>query len=339
MARYTTGSLTLQSACKISYFRGQLAGRLKAKSSSAGAMISVNLSHDQVQGYLKAMSDADVTDSVQIACINSPLNCTLSGPESAIDVVKQRLDEEGIFAQKLKTGVAYHSSFMSIIAGDYLSHMGTLESSTSRSSIPMISTVTGRSVRSKELATGQYWVDNLVSPVRFADAIQTITQKAATLKVGLGSITDLVEIGPHAALKRPVQDTVAQAGNRKQTRYTSALYRSKGAVESTLKLLGHLFCHGHEVNISEANRLLSSSTPSFLVDCPEYPFDRSHVYWAESRLSRDFRLREPVSGDFLGWRFHDWNPLEPRWRNLWSVETTPWVGDHVVSVAKTILLK
>ncbi|KAI0451357.1 hypothetical protein F5B21DRAFT_528029 [Xylaria acuta] len=334
-AAYTTGALSLQSACKVSYFRGQLAGRLKAKAGSVGSMISVNITHGEVKDRLKAMGNPDVDNSVYIACINSPINCTLSGPERTIDAVKRHLDEEGIFAQKLKTGVAYHSSFMLIIAKDYLSRMGTLDAG-NKSAIPMISTVTGQSVRSSILAMAQYWVDNLVSPVLFSDAIGIVTQKASTLKVGLGSITDLVEIGPHSALKRPIQDTVAQAGNRKQTRYASALHRSKDAVASILELLGHLFCHGHEFNISEANRLLSNPTPSFLVDCPEYPFDHSHTYWIESRLSRDFRLREPVSGDFLGWRFHDWNPLEPRWRNLWSVETTPWIGDHVVS--NTIIL-
>ncbi|GAW24702.1 hypothetical protein ANO14919_142930 [Xylariales sp. No.14919] len=330
-AAYTAGSLTLQSACKVSYFRGQLAGRLKAKAISAGAMISVNLPHDQVKSYLKTTGNRDVDGSVDVACINSPVNCTLSGPEHTIDVVKQHLDGEGIFAQKLNTGVAYHSSFMLIIANEYLSRMGTLEAENTRSVIPMVSTVTGRPVRLSALVTGQYWVDNLVSPVRFSDAIQLVTQKPSTLKAGLGNITDLVEIGPHSALKRPIQDTVSQVGNRKQTRYASALNRSKDAVQSVLELLGQLFCHGHEFNISEANRLLPSPTPPFLVDCPEYPFDRSHTYWSESRLSRDFRLRKPVSGDFLGWRFHDWNPLEPRWRNLWSVETTPWIGDHVVS--------
>ncbi|KAI8953117.1 hypothetical protein F4801DRAFT_576840 [Xylaria longipes] len=330
-AAYTTGALSLRSACKISYFRGQLSGKLKAKGSSVGAMISVNIAHDEVKCRLKAMDNPDIEDSVHIACINSPINCTLSGPERTIDTIKRHLNGEGIFAHKLKTGVAYHSSFMLIIAKDYLSRMGTLEAGNNTSTIPMISTVTGQPVRPSTLATAQYWVDNLVSPVRFSDAIQLLTQKASTLKVGLGSITDLVEIGPHPALKRPIQDTITQVGNRRQTRYANALHRSKDAVESILELLGHLFCHGHKFNISEANRLLCNRTPPFLVDCPEYPFDHSHTYWAESRLSRDFRLREPVSGDFLGWRFHDWNPLEPRWRNLWSVETTPWIADHVVS--------
>ncbi|KAI0967184.1 hypothetical protein F4678DRAFT_254795 [Xylaria arbuscula] len=329
-AAYTTSSLTLRSACKVSYFRGQLVGKLKAKATSSGAMISVNLPHDQVHPYLKTVSNLNIEDSVHIACINSPLNCTLSGSEPSIDALKSHLDEKGIFAQKLNTGVAYHSPLMLIIANQYLSQMGKLEAG-QRSAIPMISTVTGQPISTSILATGQYWVDNLVSPVLFSDAIQLITQKPATVKVGMGPISDLVEIGPHSTLKRSIQDTVAKVGNRKQTRYSSTLQRSKDAVESVLELLGHLFCHGHDINISAANGIWSSPPPSFLVDCPEYPFDHSHTYWAESRLSRDFRLREPVSGDLLGWRFHDWNPLEPRWRNLWSVDTTPWTGDHVVS--------
>ncbi|KAJ2993259.1 hypothetical protein NUW58_g1893 [Xylaria curta] len=330
-AAYTTGSISMQSACKIAYFRGKLAGKLKEKSRSVGAMISVNLQYDQVKSYLKAIGDPNVEDSIQIACINSPVNCTLSGPERAIDALIQHLDREGIFVQKLKTGVAYHSSFMLIIAAEYLSQMGALEPGHAGSGIPMISSVTGQPIRPSNLASGQYWVENLVSPVRFSEAIQNLTQKAPTLKVGLGDITDLVEIGPHSALKRPIQDTITQAENRKQPRYASVLHRSKDAVDSILELLGHLFCHGHEFDISEANGIPSGRNTPFLVDCPEYPFDHSRTYWAEPRLSRDFRLREPVYGDFLGWRFHDWNPLEPRWRNLWSVETTPWIGDHVVS--------
>ncbi|KAI1299584.1 hypothetical protein F5Y03DRAFT_408749 [Xylaria venustula] len=320
-AAYTSGSLTLRSACKVSYFRGLLVGKLKAKATSAGAMISVNLPHDQVHLYLKTVSNLNIEDSVHIACINSPVNCTLSGSESSVDLVKNHLDERGIFAQKLNTGVAYHSPLMLLIANEYLSQMGELEAGR-RSAIPMISTVTGERICTSKLATGQYWVDNLVSPVLFSDAIQLITQKPATLKVGMARISDLVEIGPHSTLKRSIQDTVAKVENRKQIRYTSTLHRSKDAVGSVLELLGHLFCHGHDVNISEANRILSSPPPPFLVDCPEYPFDHTHTYWAESRLSRDFRLREPVSGDLLGWRFHDWNPLEPRWRNLWSVSNT-----------------
>ncbi|KAI5917692.1 hypothetical protein F4810DRAFT_640865 [Camillea tinctor] len=338
-AAYAIGALSLQSACKVSYFRGKLAGRLRSNSSLPGVMMSVNLAQDQVHDYLTRRGPDGIESFINVACVNSPLNCTLSGNEFAIDTLKQQLDKDQIFAQKLKTGVAYHSPYMAAIAREYLIEMGTLEAGNgrlkgSRSSIPMVSSVTGRIIRPSILTTAQYWVDNMVSPVQFADAIRILCQSSLTLKVGTGIITDIVEIGSHSALRRPIQDTLAKPDSRKKkVRYTSVLHRSKPAVQSTLEFVGYLFCHGHAVSITAANQQSATEGPfaKFLVDCPEYPFDHSHTYWAESRLSKDFRLREPVTGDTLGSRFHDWNPLEPRWRNFWSVETTPWVGDHVVS--------
>ncbi|KAI1499235.1 hypothetical protein F5X99DRAFT_390720 [Biscogniauxia marginata] len=336
-AAYAIGALSLHSACKISYYRGQMAGKLRTLSSSSGTMMSVNLAQDEVQSYLNKQG-SEYTKYINVACVNSLVNCTLSGCEFAIDVLKKQLDKDGIFAQKLKTGVAYHSPYMLRIAREYLLEMGILECGNSklkgvRSSIPMVSSVTGRTIRPSLLTTAQYWVDNMVSPVQFADAMQLLCKSSLTLKVGTGCITDIAEIGSHCALRRPIQDTLGRDGNHKKVRYMSVLHRSKSAVQSTLEFVGYLFCHGHTVSITTANQQLSTQRPlpTFLVDCPEYPFDHSRIYWAESRLSKDFRLREPVSGDTLGSRFYDWNPLEPRWRNFWSVETTPWIGDHVVS--------
>ncbi|KAH6609746.1 putative polyketide synthase [Trichoderma cornu-damae] len=338
-AAYAIGALSLVSACKVSYFRGQFAGKLRAiKSTSPGAMLSVNLAEDRVAGYLADVK-ADDVGSVRTACINSPTNCTLSGPEGAIKAIKAQADKDGIFAHVLMTGVAYHSPSMQEIADDYLVSMGNLGSDGSvtrdakaaSTACPMVSSVSGKIARPATLATAQYWVENLVSPVRFSTAIQTLTQ-TSSLKVGLGRITDIVEIGPHPALRRPVLDTVAQPGNKNNSvRYSYALHRTEPAVETVLKLVGELFCHGHAgVSISAANQQ-ADSRAAFLIDCPEYPFDHSLSYWAESRISRDFRLREPVSGETLGMRVTDWNPLQPRWRAFLATESLPWIAHHVVS--------
>lgn len=326
-AAYAIGALSLESACKVSYFRGLLAGRLRDTSSSAGAMISVNLAEADVASYLDRMG----ISGVSVACINSPTNCTLSGPESAIDAIKKEADKESLFARKLTTGVAYHSSAMLAIADEYKQLMGDLEGGKSQSRIRMISTVTGQTARRDVLATPQYWVDNMVSPVRFAEAIHGLTGTSSSISKGfLGSITDIIEVGPTAALRRPVLDSLAEAGPRsKQARYASVLQRGTPAVNTTLELVGLLFAHGHQVSVTAANQLKSGGR--FLVDCPEYPFDHSNKYWAESRLSRDYRLRGAVQGEFLGVRASDWNPLEPRWRSFLSTETDPWLADHNVS--------
>ncbi|KXG50430.1 Acyl transferase/acyl hydrolase/lysophospholipase [Penicillium griseofulvum] len=329
-AAYTIGALSLLSACKVAFFRGKLTS---SGAITPGGMLSINVAKAEMPQYLMRAGE-EVASRLTVACINSPFNCTLSGPEEDINAVKVQADQDGLFAQKLKTGVAYHSVAMNAIADEYLMLIGTIEgadrqTSKVRARIPMVSSVSGKAIRQANLTDAQYWVNNLISPVQFSDAIQLLTQHSSTLKIGMGSITDLVEIGPHAALKRPINDTVQQVGNRKnEIRYLHVLHRSHRAIQTTLELAGQLFCLGHTISLPAVNMQSANARPQFLVDCPVYPFDRSRLYWTESRISRDFRLRGVVSGDTLGVRVSDWNPLEPRWRNFLSTESTPWTGDH-----------
>jgi acyl transferase domain-containing protein len=319
---YASGAISLESACRVSYYRGLLAGELRKElASNPGAMISVNLAENEVQGCLKRL-DYDDIKSIQLACINSPFNCTLSGDAEAIDVLKEYLDDEGIFAQKLKTGIAYHSNSMQAIAEKYASHIGYPKPGI-RPMLPMISSVTGQLISPDELRDSQYWVNNLVNPVQFSQAIKSLAQNS-----DIHGITDIAEVGSHATLKRPIQDTLKQIDDDKsEIHYSSVLLRTKSPVRAALEFIGGLFSRGYDVLIPMANR--QANDHSFVVNGPEYPFDHSNIYWAESRISSDFRLRADVP-EALGMRVSDWNPLEPRWRRLLSLDTCPWVGDHVV---------
>ncbi|KAI1342766.1 hypothetical protein F5Y15DRAFT_428725 [Xylariaceae sp. FL0016] len=333
-AAYAVGALSFESALKVSYFRGKLAARLLAVDAPGGAMMSVNLSEDEIPRYTRKRIPG-ISEAISIACINSPLNCTVAGHQDALEELKTHLDHDCIFAVMLKTGVAYHTPQMNSIADHYLSAIGDLTPGTLKkfNSIPMFSSVTGDVVKPSTLLTAQYWVDNMVSPVRFSMALSNMVEKAAKLRVGIKTISDLLEIGPHSALKRPVLDSLGQvASPRNEIRYHSALNRTKPSLESMIGVMGTLFCHGHPISVTEINQQTDEKNlPLILHDGPEYPFDHSNTYWAESRISRDFRLRKKVSGDLLGTPAYDWNPLEPRWRKFLSTSSMPWLRDHVVT--------
>lgn len=328
--------MSFASALKVAYFRGKLSANLSRKLLRPGAMLSVNLPESQVHVYL---AKHGLENDIHIACINSPFNCTLSGSEAAIDSMKGLLDRDEMFSRKLRTGVAYHSPDMHVIAREYHDRIQPLLPGTDlelTSPVEMISSVNGQVISVAKLGMPEYWVENLVSPVRFSSAVHALQRDIMTFRHGgpPQKMTDIIEIGPHAALRRPVLDTLRHhiPVRQERVRYMSTLDRSKPGVKSMLELAGQLFMLGHPISVIKANTLLwDQGTPPVLVDCPPYPFDHSQRYWSESRLSRDYRLRENVSSQLLGERFYDCNPLEPRWRNLWSIDSMPWVADHIVS--------
>lgn len=290
--------------------------------------MSVNLGEAEAEAYL---AKASLTGRVSVACINSPNNVTISGDENAIDQLHKKLEEDEVFARKIKMGVAYHSPAMHEVAQEYLSSMGRLEPRElhNGNNPVLISTVTGQMAAKTSLLNPQYWVDNLVSPVRFADALQYTVHTAHKVD-GLKQITNYLEIGPHGALQRPTRDSLAHAGNS-TARYTSALSRQDSPSKTMLQLVGQLFASGYRVSIPAANQQ-DASSPNVkpVVNAPEYPFDRTLTYWHESRISRDWRLREEPAHSLLGSRASDWNPLQPRWRKMLKVEEVPWIADHVV---------
>ncbi|KAI0101308.1 putative polyketide synthase [Nemania sp. FL0031] len=321
-AAYTVGALSLESACKVAYHRGRLAAQLAVTTSQPGAMMSVNLPEQQVHSYL---SEISLEGRIHIACVNSPLNVTLSGDEASIDTLKCHLEQDTIFARKLATGVAYHTPTMRDVATEYYSCLENLEErDIGAHNILMVSSVTGGKVSRGQLSGSQYWVDNLVSPVRFSDALQYL-EVAAPRADGLKPLAIYLEVGPSGALRRPVCDTVGE-----KVQYISTLSRFDSPLTTILSLAGKLFACGYPVSIAAANQQNEDPSQPFLVDLPEYPFDHSQSYWYETRLSRDWRLRDAAPSTLLGVRVADWNPLEPRWRSMLSVKDIPWIADHVV---------
>ena len=169
-------------------------------------MMSVDLSENDMRQDL-----LEISDKVHIACINRPQNVTASGDEQAIDLLKLKLDGEDVAAQELRTGVAHHSPPMEQIAGEYARWcLQGLENGIGHSSrrITMISTVTGFAIEDLErLRTPEYWVSNMVQPVKYAEAgNRTISPPKGTRKLGTSKqeiIHNVIELGPHSALQSP----------------------------------------------------------------------------------------------------------------------------------------
>jgi acyl transferase domain-containing protein len=264
-AAYCVGAISHQSAIKIAYFRGIRAGELLACKEVRGAMMAVGLSEEEARSFLP--SDGTVC----IACINSPMSVTLSGDEEELSQIQVNLELAGIFARKLQVKVAYHSYHVERLAESYLKAIEDIVAGSS-SNTDMISSVTGHLIVKEELVKPEYWVRNMVSPVRFTDAISKMATGFTADEHGkiIEAIDNILEIGSHSTLKKPIEESLKTA----QVGYYMCLAGRKPDILTLYTNLGQLYCRGHLVSINELNRVghdIEDRSPT-LAKAPSYPF-------------------------------------------------------------------
>jgi acyl transferase domain-containing protein/NADPH:quinone reductase-like Zn-dependent oxidoreductase/NAD(P)-dependent dehydrogenase (short-subunit alcohol dehydrogenase family)/acyl carrier protein len=320
-AAYAAGALSQTSAIRVAFFRGQLGN---VDNLQGGAMLAVGLGEAQALPYLAKASDGRAV----IACANSASSCTLSGDASAIDAIEFALTRDGVFARKLKVDRAYHSHHMQSCAEKYLLDLDRLDHRDAQPSISFFSSVTGMQKTSG--FEPAYWVENLVSKVRFNDALSyalQIDQSSNTKAVR----QVLVEIGPHNALAGPVRQIVAQLPNGSNTVQCAALIRDENAQQIFARLAATLFKSGCAIDITYLNSFLNHGTnPKVLISLPSYPWNHSIKYWHESQASKQHRFRKHPYHDLVGIQSPgDVDPW-PVWRHFISLSRLPWLAHHVV---------
>ncbi|RFU36270.1 hypothetical protein B7463_g122, partial [Scytalidium lignicola] len=331
-AAYCTGALSRESAWEVAYHRGRLCQKIsQIETHKPGAMLAANLSELEAQGILQQNPSLRVV----VACINSPSNVTLSGDRQDIVSLESILEEKDVFARRLKVEHAYHSSHMELIAGEYLESIKHIKNNDQKSdnTIRMFSSVSGREITVDELSPA-YWVKNMVSPVKFSQAVQSMLRNSGGRKVlrrsGRTTVDILLEVGPHSTLKGPLKQILDK--EKLVVPYFHMLSRGKAASSTILKAAGDLFTRGVTVDILRANRLdqFDSHSLRVLTDLPTYPWNRVHRFWYQSRLSHDYRHRSHPRHHLLGAPTVDHNTLEPRWRNYIRVSESPWIREHAV---------
>lgn len=320
-AAYAKGAISRQSAWTIAYHRG----RLSAGLSRVGAMLAVALSERDAQTYIDKVS-ADPKPVV--ACINSPISVTVSGSVEAIDEVAAAIGSQA-WCRKLLVKTAYHSPFMQELAQPYLESLeGIQADSRIGSETRMFSSVTGQEISDEALLSPQYWVDNMVCPVKFNHAVKAILETPEFFNKSVV----MVEVGPHGALQGPIKQILqAQETKRQEIAALSLLARKQDAIQTTLTATGVLYQKGFSVDVTKANLLdPTEELPTHLVDLPPFAWNHNSRYWYETALSAAYRNRKLPKHDLLGVRDDFSNEGEPSWRNYLRLSEIPWLRHYMV---------
>ncbi|KAI1172560.1 hypothetical protein F4777DRAFT_561071 [Nemania sp. FL0916] len=324
-AAYAAGVLTSRAAMLVSYHRGFLAGLSRERVAEPGTMVAVGIGEKEVAEYLKGR------EGLVAACINSPSSVTVSGDEKEIQDLEDALRKDEVFFRRLKVDTAYHSYHMKLVAQDYLDQLQGLESSATSPMTRFFSTLTES--EKHEQFNASYWVSNLVSPVRFAGTLQTMMRELGSG----GQVVNLVEVGPHKALAGPIRQTLQQQqliDDGFLYTYMATLERGKDCAASLLTTWSRLYNAGVDGLdpgiVADLGILDSKPSPGLLTNLPRYAWDHRVQYWAESRLSREYRFRRHAYHDLLGSRVIASPETQPSWRMLLSHERLPWLKDHMV---------
>ncbi|PGH18166.1 hypothetical protein AJ80_04553 [Polytolypa hystricis UAMH7299] len=328
-AAYAAGHLTARDAIRIAYLRGRVTCYAGANG-QPGSMLAAGLSLEEATSLC---AQPEFAGRIVVAACNSPSSVTLSGDADAIQRVEQQLKSEERFARKLRVDKAYHSLHMTPCSTPYLKALNAcrIQLGDPNPTAWYSSVYGGQNIADPCYSTalvGEYWVDNMMKPVLFAQAMSTAITTS-------DSPPDLiVEVGPHPALKGPVLQTVTDAlPSSIGIPYVNIATRGVSGFESFGAAIGLFWAYlGPEV--IDPARYVKLFDPtrklSFVKNLPSYPFDHSQAYWFETRKSRVKLQRRASPHPLLGSLSAETVEDEYRWRNFLRREEIKWLDGHKI---------
>jgi len=171
VAACVAGTVTAEGALTAVFHRGRL-----MQAQTPGDMLSVRADEATVRAMLPPTLD--------FAAINSPMMCVVAGKPDDIAAFSAECESRGIVSKLLITSHAFHSRMMEPALDEFATQLSAMTFSKPR--IPFISSVTGNWITDAEACSPQYWASHIRNPVRFADGVVTLSQRAPLLVLELG---------------------------------------------------------------------------------------------------------------------------------------------------------
>ncbi|XP_070068712.1 fatty acid synthase isoform X2 [Drosophila takahashii] len=226
-AAYMDGCLTAEQTVLAAYWRGRSV--LDTQDLPRGKMAAVGLSWDRIESH--------IPEDCYPVCHNSDDNCTVSGPPDSMDAMIEKLTAEGVFVREVGSGgYAFHSPLIEGAAPMLRRNLEKLIPEPREKSPLWLSTSVKEEDWESEknhLASAGYFINNLISPVLFHQAIKKIPQNAL-----------IVEIAPHGLFRAILRSLSPQIS------YVSLMQRGHANnFEFLLSQLGRLFAAGGQPQI------------------------------------------------------------------------------------------
>lgn len=260
VAATIAGVFSLEDALKIVAKRGQLMQQVPT-----GSMLAIKLPEKDVQQLLDV--NQLYQESLQIAVINSPESCVVSGTSEAVVALEEQLSSKEIECRQLHTSHAFHSVMMEPILEAFSQVFKTVKLNSP--SIRFISNVTGDWITEEQATNPDYWCQHLRKTVRFSDGISQLIQQFEGV---------FLEVGPGRTLSTLTRQHLDR--DTKQQVLTSLRHvkEQQSDVKFLLQTLGRLWLAGVEIDWSG----FYTKERRHRIPLPTYPFERQR-YWIDAK--------------------------------------------------------
>jgi acyl transferase domain-containing protein len=223
-----------------------------------GSMLSVRASLADIEPLLN--------NAIDVAAINAPKLCVLSGSNENIEAFKQTLEDQNFACSILHTSHAFHSAMMDDAIPPTIEVVSGVQLHPAQ--VPVMSTVTGQWLTETEALDSHYWARNLRNTVRFTNAISSLVNEEYSL---------FLEVGPGQTLSTLANQT-AKAEKRENVRSLASLSHSQSSQtdeEALAEASGRLWLEGATLDWLTFNDKNVRRVP-----LPTYPFERKR-HWVD----------------------------------------------------------
>ncbi|MEH1828472.1 MAG: type I polyketide synthase [Nostoc sp.] len=274
VAAAIAGVFSLEDALAVVAKRGKLMQQLPP-----GSMLAIPLPANNVQLLLDV--EALPKNSLEIAVINSPSSCVVSGTTGAIATLQEQLISQGIECRLLHTSHGFHSVMMEPILEEFVQLVKKVKLNLPR--IRFISNVTGSWITDVQATNPTYWSQHLRQTVRFSDGISQLLKQFKGV---------FLEVGPGQTLSTLTTQHLDK--NAKQQVLTSLRHVKEQVsdVSFLLQTLGRLWLSGVEIDWSG----FYTHEQRHRLPLPTYPFERER-YWIEPKCSSASLNKKPAKLD------------------------------------------
>ncbi len=266
-AAWATDIVDLEDAVRMVVARGKLMQQLPA----GGGMAALFLSAAEAERRV-ARFGGDLT----VAAVNGPRAVTIAGSLAVLDACLTELEREHVPFKRLGVSHAFHSRLMEPMLPAFaeVARAARLRAP----AIPFVPTGTAGDPALADVAAADYWTQQIINPVRFADAVATLAAQSVDVVVEIGPSGGLL-LGARRSVDLPNAAWLATIDPRDEN--------------ATLHALSELYRRGADVRWERVFDGVGR-----LVAAPTYPFQRRRC-WIDAGPAQA-ESRDPRRGAVAG---------------------------------------